>query len=113
LLKADREKLFRVIVNGIRNALDAIGQGGRIRIYAREDGRWVSVYIEDTGEGISEKDHYRLFTPFYTTKTDGTGLGLAYAKKVVEGMGGSIALSNRTGGVGAVLAIRLPNGRTR
>jgi len=113
LVKADREKLFRVIVNGIRNALDAISEDGRLRICTREGGRWVSVYIEDTGEGISEKDHDRLFTPFYTTKTDGTGLGLAYAKKVVEGMGGSIALTNRTGGPGAVLTIQLPNGRNK
>lgn len=112
-VKADREKLFRVMVNGVRNGLDAIGEDGRIRIIAREGGQWVSVYIEDTGEGISEKDHDRLFTPFYTTKTDGTGLGLAYAKKVVEGMGGSISLMNRTGGVGAVLTIQLPNGRIR
>ena len=110
-VRADREKLFRVIVNGIRNALDSIGEGGRLRIIALEGGRWVSVYIEDTGEGICEKDHDRLFTPFYTTKTDGTGLGLAYAKKVVEGMGGSIALTNRTGGTGAVLTIQLPNGK--
>jgi len=107
-VRADREKLFRVIVNGIRNALDAIGEDGKLRIFAREGGRWVSVYIEDTGGGISGKDHDRLFTPFYTTKTDGTGLGLAYAKKVVEGMGGSIALTNRTGEVGAVLTIQLP-----
>ena len=49
----------------------------------------------------------RLFSPFHTTKTDGTGLGLAYSKKVIEGMKGGIELSNREEG-GAVLAIRLP-----
>jgi len=111
-IRADREKLFRVIVNGIRNATDAMGEGGSLRIYSYENNRWVSIYIEDTGAGISEKDHDRLFTPFYTTKTGGTGLGLAYAKKVVEGMRGTITLTNRTGG-GAVLTIQLPNGRTK
>jgi signal transduction histidine kinase len=112
-VRADREKLLRVIVNGIRNAMDAMVEDGSLRIYSYETSRWVSIYIEDTGEGITEKDHDRLFTPFYTTKTDGTGLGLAYAKKVVEGMGGTIKLTNRAGGVGAVLKIQLPNGRNK
>jgi len=112
-VKADREKLFRVMSNGIRNAMDAMGEAGNLRISAHEGGRWVNIYIEDTGEGICEKDPDRLFTPFYTTKTNGTGLGLAYAKKVVEGMGGSIKLSNRIGGAGAVLSIQLPNGRAK
>jgi len=112
-VRADREKLFRVIVNGIRNAMDAMGEGGSLRIYCYENSRWASIKIEDMGAGISEKDHDRIFTPFYTTKTDGTGLGLAYAKKVVEGMGGTITLANRTNGAGAVLTIQLPNGRNK
>ena len=112
-VRADREKLIRVIVNGIRNAMDAMGEGGSLRIYSNENSRWVSIHIEDTGGGISVKDHDRIFTPFYTTKTNGTGLGLAYAKKVIEGMGGAITLANRTGGAGAVLSIQLPNGRIK
>ncbi len=112
-VKADREKLLRVMVNGIRNAADSMGDGGRLRIYSTENSRWASICIEDTGTGISEKDRDRIFTPFYTTKTDGTGLGLAYAKKVIEGMGGTIALSNKSGGAGAVLTIQLPSGRNK
>jgi signal transduction histidine kinase len=112
-IKADKEKLFRVMVNGIRNALDAMAQNGSLRISSHERGRWVAVTIEDTGGGISEKDQDRLFTPFYTTRTDGTGLGLAYAKKVVEGMGGTVKLMNRIDCTGAVLTIQLPNGRNR
>ncbi|HUX14816.1 MAG TPA: ATP-binding protein [Candidatus Lokiarchaeia archaeon] len=49
-----------------------------------------------------------MFTPFHTTKADGTGLGLGYSKKVIEGMNGRIELSNREGGGGAVLGVRLP-----
>jgi two-component system, NtrC family, sensor histidine kinase HydH len=107
---ADREKLFRVILNGIRNAVDAMEKGGRLHIGARENKRWTTIYIKDTGGGILEKDQERLFTPFYTTKTDGTGLGLAYAKKIIEGMGGTINLANRTDGPGSVLTIQLQNG---
>lgn len=112
-VKVDREKLFRVIVNGIRNAMDAVDKTGRIEISSSERGRWVELSIEDTGEGLSEKDPDRLFTPFYTTKTDGTGLGLAYARKVIEGMGGSIKLTNRTDSPGAALTIQLPNARSK
>jgi len=112
-VKVDREKLIRVIVNGIRNALDAMAENGRLRISTHEKSGWVAINIEDTGKGISEKDRDRLFTPFYTTKTDGTGLGLAYAKKIVDGMGGTIKLTNRTNGTGAVLTVQLPNGRRK
>jgi signal transduction histidine kinase len=110
---ADREKLIRVMINGIRNALDSMGENGHVRISSHGKGRWVAISIEDTGKGISEKNQDRLFTPFYTTKTDGTGLGLAYARKVVEGMDGTIKLTNRTNGIGAVLTIQLPDGRRK
>jgi signal transduction histidine kinase len=102
-----------VMINGIRNALDAMGENGHVRICSHGKGRWVAISIEDTGKGISEKNQDHLFTPFYTTKTDGTGLGLAYARKVVEGMDGTIRLTNRTNGIGAVLTIQLPDGRRK
>jgi two-component system sensor histidine kinase HydH len=107
---ADREKLHRVMVNGIRNAVDAMGDTGQLRISAFSRGKQVVVRIEDTGPGIQGEEIPRLFTPFHTTKTDGTGLGLAYSKKLAEGMGGDIRLANRKGTKGAVLTIRLPKG---
>ena len=108
LVQADREKLYRTLVNGIRNASEAIGKDGTIRISSAVDGRWVELRIEDTGPGLSAENTARIFTPFFTTKADGTGLGLAYAQKVVEGMGGIIELKNRKDERGAVLGIRLP-----
>lgn len=107
---ADREKLARVLANGIRNAVEAMADGGRLALSARRDGRWCEIRIEDTGPGIPADEIPRLFTPFHTTKADGTGLGLAYSRKVVEGMGGSIMLANRPGG-GAALVLRLPAAR--
>ena len=104
---ADPEKLRRVLANGIRNATQAMEDGGCLRISSRREGRWASIRIEDTGPGIPEAERSRLFTPFHTTKTDGTGLGMAYSKKVIEGMGGGIELANRVDGAGAVLTIRL------
>jgi len=108
LVKADREKLYRTLVNGIRNASEATGPGGTFRISTAVDGRWVVLRIEDNGPGLSADSAARIFTPFFTTKADGTGLGLAYAQKVIKGMGGIIELKNRKDERGAVLGIRLP-----
>lgn len=103
---ADPGKLERVIRNAVRNAMEAMGADGTLRVQARPSGRWTEIRIEDTGPGVPEADLARLFTPFHTTKADGTGLGLAYSKKVVEGMDGRIELWNRGGG-GAVLRLAL------
>jgi signal transduction histidine kinase len=108
LVAADEDKLQRVLVNGIRNALEAMGNQGTLRLSASGLRRQAEFRIEDTGPGISEESADRIFTPFFTTKANGTGLGLAYSKKVMEGMGGRIALVNRPGG-GAVLSLVLPN----
>ena len=105
--KADREKLYRVMVNGIQNAFQATGGNGNLYISAHGEGSWVKIRIKDNGPGIPDSELLNLFTPFYTTKTNGTGLGLSYSKKVVEGMGGKINLSNRKDGTGAVLTISL------
>ena len=104
---ADPDKLRRVLVNGVRNAIQAMGGGGVLKITARPERHRLVIRIEDTGPGISAAELPRLFSPFHTTKTDGTGLGLAYSKKVIDGMKGGIELSNREEG-GAVLAIHLP-----
>jgi signal transduction histidine kinase len=105
---ADRAHLRRVLINGIQNAVQAMGEEGNLSILIRPDGRWVRITVEDTGPGIPADEIPRLFTPFYTTKANGTGLGLAYSKKVVEAMGGKISLSNRTEERGAVLTVQLP-----
>jgi two-component system nitrogen regulation sensor histidine kinase NtrY len=107
--RADREKMRRVLANGIRNAVESMRDGGVLRITVGEEDRRIAIRIEDEGPGIPEPDRARLFTPFHTTKTDGTGLGLAYSRKVVEGMGGTIELSNRKEGKGAILSIHLPS----
>lgn len=104
---ADPDKLRRVLLNGVRNAIQAMGGTGVLKITARPEGHRLVIRIEDTGPGIPTAELPRLFTPFHTTKTDGTGLGLAYSRKVIEGMKGGIELSNREEG-GAVLAIHLP-----
>ena len=109
-VRADAEKLERVVTNGVRNAIQAMGATGLLRVVLRRQGGRVAIRIEDTGGGIAPEALPKLFTPFYTTRTTGTGLGLAYAKKVVEGMGGTIELKNREGATGAVFTVLLPRG---
>lgn len=104
---ADPEQLERVIVNALRNAAEA-APGGTVRVTVSPRGGEVEILVEDEGPGVPAEDLPRIFTPFYTTKAAGTGLGLAWARKVVEAMGGSITLVNRSPGPGAALAVRLP-----
>jgi signal transduction histidine kinase len=105
--RGDREKMTRALSNGIQNALQSMGQDGTLRLAVRPEGRWVEIRIEDSGPGIPKEEIPLLFVPFHTTKTSGTGLGLAYSKKIIEGMGGTITLFNRPEGPGACLSIRL------
>ena len=107
-VRADAEKLERVIVNAVRNAVQAMGATGLLRVTLRRRGDQIAIQIEDTGEGVAPEALPKLFTPFYTTRTTGTGLGLAYAKKVVEGMGGTIELKNREDSTGAMFTVLLP-----
>ncbi|MDA8123742.1 MAG: ATP-binding protein, partial [Deltaproteobacteria bacterium] len=108
MVTADREKLERTIQNGVRNAIEAMGESGELAIFLANKRHRTAISIEDTGPGIPNADRARIFTPFFTTKTVGTGLGLAYSRKVVEGMGGHIDLQNRTDRAGAILTINLP-----
>jgi signal transduction histidine kinase len=105
---ADPEKLGRVLRNAVRNAIEAMGPAGTLQLEGGMDSRWAEIRVVDTGPGIPEAELPKLFTPFHTTKADGTGLGLAYSKKAIEGMGGRIGIRNRDEGNGAVLWIRLP-----
>lgn len=106
--QADAEKLERVVVNAVHNAVQAMGDSGLLRVVLRRRGDRVEIRIEDDGEGIAPQALPKLFTPFYTTRATGTGLGLAYAKKVVGGMGGTLTLRNREDGAGAVFSVLLP-----
>jgi signal transduction histidine kinase len=71
------------------------------------EGHWAVVTVSDQGPGIAPENLKKLFTPFFTTKTEGFGLGLSITKKILEALGGSIAASNRPEG-GAVFTMVLP-----
>lgn len=100
------QHLHQIFMNLILNACQAVGEGGRIRVRAsREKGR-VRVEVADDGPGLSD-DSDRLFEPLFTTKEQGTGLGLPIVRKLTEDLGGTVTLRNRPEG-GAVAEVSLP-----
>jgi signal transduction histidine kinase len=74
---------------------------------AETEGNWAVILVLDHGHGIQPENIKKLFTPFFTTKTEGFGLGLSITQKIVEALGGSIAAANRPEG-GAVFLVILP-----
>ncbi|RME22749.1 MAG: HAMP domain-containing protein [Deltaproteobacteria bacterium] len=95
--RADMHQLQQVLLNLILNAMQAMADGGTIRISSRlEDGR-VIVSVEDDGLGMDDDVRQKVFEPFFTTRKDGTGLGLPIAKQMVEAVGGSLALASEPG----------------
>jgi signal transduction histidine kinase len=113
-LLVDRDQMQQVLVNVLNNAVQAMEGGGMVRIRARlrrarqEGGdSTVEITIEDEGAGIPPKDLEHIFTPFFTTKTKGSGLGLPICQRIVESHGGTIAVENSRRG-GARCRIELP-----
>ena len=106
-ISADPELLHRALSNLILNAMDAMPEGGSLRIAAARRGDTARISIADTGAGIAPEEADRLFTPYYTTKQNGTGLGLAIVQAVVADHHGTIAVENAEGG-GARFILGLP-----
>jgi signal transduction histidine kinase len=79
----------------VNNALQAVGNHGRIRIATYPWNGHIVVEIQDTGKGISEKDLPFIFDPFYTTKPTGTGLGLAITRRIIEEHKGRIEVKTK------------------
>ena len=102
-MRGDREKLRRVLINLLGNALDALEESDTahptIEITAGENlaGTEDWIRIRDNGPGMDPESLHKIFSPFYTSKTNGTGLGLAISKKVVDAHGGSIEASSTPG----------------
>jgi signal transduction histidine kinase/PAS domain-containing protein len=106
----DRSHLQQVFLNLFLNAAQAMPNGGRLILTAWPEGTDVVIEIEDTGEGIPPAHMGQLFNPFFTTKRDGTGLGLGITQVILEQHQGSIGVRSVVG-EGTVFRIRLPQAR--
>jgi signal transduction histidine kinase len=100
------EPLRRAFANLLRNAAEAMDGRGAIDVAVERDGSTIVVTIADHGPGIPEELRQRVFEPYFTTKSDGTGLGLALVRQAVEAHGGRIAVTETPGG-GATFTVTL------
>jgi two-component system NtrC family sensor kinase len=103
----DEGQIKQAVFNLLRNARDAMPNGGTIVVSVRAVAEGVEVVIDDEGTGLDEGARARLFEPFFTTKRHGTGLGLAITRQMVEAHGGTIEFSDRKPR-GTRVTIRLP-----
>jgi len=109
-VKGSAGRLKQALLNLLVNARQAMPRGGRLTVSAAKDsdGR-VRIEVADTGCGIPEEMQSRVFSPFFTTKRDGTGLGLPVMRRIIEDHGGAVELESRPG-AGTRFILRLPAG---
>jgi len=103
----DPDQIKQVLINLVKNAAEAMSQGGVITIRTRRNARGVFVDVEDTGPGIPPEHLNEIFNAFFTTKEKGTGLGLAVSLKILNDHNGELLVSSRVG-EGSVFSVRLP-----
>lgn len=108
-VRINRDMLKDIYLNIIRNAFQAMPQGGRLQVSARSEQEGVAIKICDTGTGIPSEQLARIFEPFFSTKApgEGTGLGLAIAQRQLREIGGHIEVTSRVG-KGTCFALLLP-----
>jgi nitrogen fixation/metabolism regulation signal transduction histidine kinase len=106
-ISADSDQLRRALGNLLLNAMDAMPDGGTLRVATATIDDGVQVSVTDTGQGLTPEECERLFTPYYTTKHYGTGLGLAIVQSVVSDHQGKIAVVSEPG-CGSTFTIELP-----
>ena len=103
----DRTLIARALANVVENALYAMPGGGSLTVDARVEGEFIVLAITDTGVGMDEEALARVFEPYFSTKTTGTGLGLPIARRNIELSGGTIEVASAKGR-GTVVILRLP-----
>ncbi|MDZ7362898.1 MAG: PAS domain S-box protein [candidate division KSB1 bacterium] len=97
LLYFDRVQIRRALLNIIRNAIEAMPKGGKLKLWTEQTNQKVVIQVADTGSGISDDVIEKIFDPFFTTKDFGTGLGLAVVQQIIDEHGGQISCRSRVG----------------
>jgi signal transduction histidine kinase len=105
--EADYDMLRRAVLNLVLNALDVMPQGGRLTLSAQSRADCLELSVADTGGGIDSEAVDRVFEPFFSTKSGGTGLGLVIVARIAEAHGGTAEAAN--GDFGAVFTLRIPH----
>lgn len=110
LVRTDESQLKQALLNILRNAVEAMPEGGVITVEVWQMDRHVFISVTDTGCGIPESFRERLFEPFATTKPKGTGLGLAFVQQVMHESGGEVTIESEVGR-GTTVCLKLPVGK--
>jgi signal transduction histidine kinase len=106
-ISADAAQIEQVLINLVHNAVDAaLETKGAVKIRWRETGDCAEVIVTDEGEGIMNPTN--LFVPFFTTKPEGSGIGLTLSQQIAEAHDGTVTLANRKDRTGAEAVLRLP-----
>lgn len=105
-IKADSVHMDQVLLNLALNALQAMPDGGTLSIGLQQEGEWLRIKVTDTGKGIPAEFRDRIFDPYFTTRNDGTGMGLALCEKIVRQHDGTIDV--KTGAGGTTFSVILP-----
>jgi nitrogen fixation/metabolism regulation signal transduction histidine kinase len=106
-LEADPDQLQQLLINLIRNAVDAsLENAGKVKVGWTRNGSSLHLFVRDEGPGIANPSN--LFVPFFTTKPGGCGIGLALSRQIAEAHGGSVSLNNRVDGKGCEAVVHLP-----
>lgn len=108
----DRSQIKQVFFNLFKNALEAMPDGGNLKVVFGSTDGFVDISIIDNGQGIPIEELGRIFEPYHTTKTKGTGLGLMIVKRIIEDHGGEIEVASKPG-AGTCFKIRLPRSERR
>ena len=103
----DSAKMRRVLDNILKNSVEAMPDGGSIIVSIDASDEWASLTVKDNGCGIPDEIMHNLYTPFVTSKTNGSGLGLSFSKRIINAHKGDIQIDSKSG-LGTTLTIRLP-----
>jgi signal transduction histidine kinase len=108
------EEFNQVLTNLVQNAIEAVPDGGRVEVTGRAEGDALVIAVKDDGPGIAPEVRARLFTPFFSTKGEGAGmgLGLTIVRRVVTSLGGTLTVTS-TPGAGAEFKVRVPRRQRR
>ncbi len=106
-ITVDPDRLRQALLNLLRNGVEASGKGGTVRVSARAKDGGVALVVEDNGPGVAKDARDKLFSPFFTTKTGGTGLGLVLTREIVREQGGDVVIDDSVLG-GAAFVVTFP-----
>ncbi|PVX25850.1 MAG: hypothetical protein CW691_03265 [Candidatus Bathyarchaeum sp.] len=106
-ITVDKNMMERVFINLATNGIQAMQNGGKLKVYTKKTTDFVEVSFQDSGEGIPQEIMNKIFEPFFTTKAKGMGVGLSISKRFVESNGGTITVKSEEG-MGSTFTVKLP-----